>query len=221
MKLITATRGAWFAGLLLLAQPVLAAEVAYTLEPGHTETRFNWTHLGFSHPGAGFDDITGSLRWNAADLRKSSVTVDIAVASIHTHVPLLDKILLSHKYFDAVRYPKITFVSTRVESTRQANHFRVVGNLTVHGITKPVVLDVTRNQTGSYPMFNIPAMGFDASTHFKRSDFGLGEGVPYVSDEIRVRITTEALEAESLAKAKPAMDAMAAKAAQEAQSEQP
>jgi hypothetical protein len=64
-------------------------------------------------------------------------------------------------------------------------------------------------------------MGFDASTRFKRSDFGLGEGVPWVSDEIRVRITTEAVEAEGFAKAKPAMDAMAAKAEKEAQGDQP
>jgi polyisoprenoid-binding protein YceI len=191
--------------LLAFASPVSAAEVAYTLDPAHTETQFSWAHLGYSHPGAGFDDISGSLRWNTDDMSKSSVTVSIAVDSIHTHVPALDQELRSAKFFDTGKYPKIMFASTRVERSRYANRFKVTGDLTVHGVTRPVVLDVTLNQTGVYPMLNVPAMGFAATTSFKRSDFGVGFGVPMVGDEIRVQISTEALEAEGFAKAMKAL----------------
>lgn len=195
----------WLTGLLLaLGMPAMAADVAYTLDPAHTQTQFSWTHLGYSHPAGGFDDISGVLQWDAADIAKCSVSVSISVDSIHTHVPALDQELRSAKFFDAGKFPKITFASTRVERI-DARRFKVTGHLTVHGVTKPVVLDVVLNQTGIYPYLNVPALGFDASTRFKRSDFGMGEGVPMVSDEIVVQISSEALEAEGFAKAMKAM----------------
>jgi polyisoprenoid-binding protein YceI len=183
----------------------LAAEVAYTLDPAHTETQFHWTHMGYSHPGAGFDDISGTLHWNAADITKSSVTVSISVDSIHTHVPALDEKLRSKEFFDAEKFPKITFVSSKVEATEDPHRFTVTGKLTVHGVSQTVDMDVTLNQSGVYPYLNVPAAGFDATTSFKRSDFGLGEGVPLVSDRIDVHISTEALEAVGFAKAMKVM----------------
>lgn len=193
--------------LALASSPAHAADVTYTLDPNHTQIQFNWSHLGFSHPGAGFDTISGTLMWDAADVTKSSVHVTIPVASIHTHVPALDKILLSDKYFDAEKFPEITFASTKVERTGTIGHFRVTGNLTVHGVTQPVVLEVTLNRSGLYPMLNVPALGFDASTILKRSAFGMSEGIPFVGDEIRVRITSEALEAKGYARAMQALSA--------------
>ena len=191
----------WLAGLLGASGAVLASETPYTLDPGHTQVQLNWNHLGFSNPGASFDDISGTLNWDAADITKSSVKVSMAVDSIHSHVPLLDQKLKSDEFLGTSKFPKIDFISTKVEKTDAADRYKVTGDLTVHGVTKPVVLDVTLNHTGIYPMLNVPAAGFDATTSFKRSDFGVGGGVPYVSDEIRVRITAEALEAKGFAKA--------------------
>jgi len=72
-----------------------------------------------------------------------------------------------------------------------AGKFKVTGDLTVHGVTKPVVLDAKLNKSGEHPMLKVPAIGFDATATIKRSDFGVGAYVPNVSDEIKIRITTE------------------------------
>lgn len=197
---------ALLAGMLVVSAPAAKSRNGtYTLDPAHTQTQFSWTHLGYSHPAGGFDDIKGKLVWNASDVSKSSVTVSIAVDSIHTHVPDLDRELRSSKFFDSARFPTIEFASTLVEPTDDPKRFKVIGFLTVHGVARPIELDVTFNQSGVYPMLNVPALGFDASTSFKRSDFGMGEGVPMVSDEIRVEISTEALEAKGFARAMKAL----------------
>jgi len=127
---------------------------------------------------------------------------------VHSHVALLDDKLRSAEFFDAARFPAITFVSTRVERGETADRFRVTGDLTAHGVTRPVVLEVKLNRAETYPMLNVPALGFDARACLQRSDFGLGEGVPMVGDEIEVRITAEAMEAKGYAKAMKRMKAM-------------
>ena len=88
--------------------------------------------------------------------------------------------------------PTITFKSTKVEAAGD-NKLRVFGDLTVHGVTKPVVLDTTINKIGEQPMAKRAAAGFDATTTIKRSDFGVGKYAPNVSDEVIIRITTEAM----------------------------
>jgi polyisoprenoid-binding protein YceI len=172
--------------------------------------QFSWNHLQYSNPEAGFDDVSGTLLWDADDIANSSVNVTIAVDSLHSHVAVLDQKLKSAEFLDAARYPQVKFVSTRVERIDDAaGHLRISGNLTVHGVTRPASLDAHLNRVGTYPMLEVPAAGFSASTVIKRSEFGVAEGIPYVGDDLKVRITAEALEAEGFAKA---MRAMAAKA---------
>ena len=190
---------------LLTAAPALAAPVAYTLDPAHTEVRFHWNHLQYSNPGAGFDEVKGTLLWDDADISRSSVRVTMAVNSVHTHVVALDEKLKSAEFLDAQRFPEATFASTRVERLDDRGHLRIAGNLTIHGVTRPVLLDAHLNHVGVYPMLNVPAAGFDATTVIKRSEFGVGAGIPYVGDELRVHITTEALEAAGYAKAMKAL----------------
>src|SRR5207342_2480044 len=101
--------------LSTFAAPATAADVTYTLDPSHTQVQFNWAHMGYSHPGGDFDTISGSLKWNAADISKSSVKVNIAVDSIHTRVAALDEELRGDKFFDTAKFPTITFTSTKVE----------------------------------------------------------------------------------------------------------
>ena len=195
--------------LLLAATCASAAPVAYTLDPAHTQVRFSWNHLQYSHPEAGFDEVTGTLMWDADDVTKSSVKVTMAIASVHSHVAALDAKLASAEFLDAQRFPTAAFASTGVERLDGAGHLRIRGNLTVHGVTRPVALDAHLNRAGIYPMLDVPAAGFSASTVIRRSEFGVGEGIPYVGDELQVRITTEALEAAGFARA---MKAIAAKA---------
>jgi polyisoprenoid-binding protein YceI len=181
----------FFVALLLLAAgSTIAAPVRYDLDPNHTQVAFSWTHFGFSHPAGRFDKVDGDFRFDPADPTRSTVTVTIPVDSIDTGVAKLDAHLKSPDFFDAARYPTATFKSTHVE--RAGDHgLKVSGELTLHGVTKPVVLDVVINKVGPHPMGGRAAAGFDARTTVKRSDFGISNYVPNVSDEITISITTE------------------------------
>ena len=178
--------------LLLAAGSATAAPVRYDLDPNHTRIDFSWTHFGFSHPMGRFDRFDGDFRFDPADPTKSSVTVAIPIESIDTGVAKLDAHLKTDEFFDVAKYPTATFKSTRVE--RSGEHgLKVTGDLTLHGVTKPVVLDVTVNKVGRHPMAGRDAAGFDASATIKRSDFGISNYVPNVSDEITLSISTEAI----------------------------
>lgn len=180
------------AALLLAAGAATAAPVEYTLDPNHTQVAFSWTHFGFSHPAGRFDRFESDFRFDPADPTASTVSVTIPIDSIDTGVAKLDAHLKSPDFFDAARYPTATFKSTRVE--RAGEHgLKVSGDLTLHGVTKPVVLDVVVNKVGPHPMGGRAAAGFDARTTLKRSDFGISNYVPNVSDEITIAITTESM----------------------------
>ncbi|WP_288366255.1 YceI family protein [uncultured Acinetobacter sp.] len=169
----------------------LAAPVDYKIDPTHTATVFSWNHFGFSTPSANFSDIQGVIKVDNAKPTNSSVDVTIPVSSVNTNVPALDKEFQQEGWFNAAKYPNITFKSTKVE-TKDKKHFKITGNLTVKGITKPVVLDAVLNKQGEHPMAKVPAIGFNATTSFNRSEFGIGNYVPNVGDKITVNITTEA-----------------------------
>ena len=110
---------------------------------------------------------------------------------INTNVPALDDHLKKADFFDVEKYPQATFKSTKVEAGADAQHLKVTGDLSLHGVTKPVVLDVTINKVGPHPMSKKPSAGFDATTTIKRSEWGIGAYVPNISDDIRLRITVE------------------------------
>lgn len=169
----------------------LAAPVDYKIDPTHTATVFSWNHFGFSTPSANFSDIQGVIKVDNAKPSNSSVEVTIPVSSVNTNVAALDKEFQQEAWFNASKYPTITFKSTKVE-TKDKKHFKITGNLTVKGITKPVVLDAVLNKQGEHPMAKVPAIGFNATTSFNRSEFGLANYVPNVGDKITVNITTEA-----------------------------
>ncbi len=182
------------AAALLAAGTAQAAPVTYTLDPGHTMVSFSWNHFGFSNPTANLGQVDGTLVYDEAAPAKSSVNVTLPLTALDTHVPALDEHLKKPDFLDADKYPTITFKSTAVAPAGKGK-LKVTGDLTVHGVTKPVVLDVTVNKVGEHPMLKAPTAGFDASTTIKRSDFGVGAYVPNVSDELKVHITTEAIEA--------------------------
>ncbi|MDC4428550.1 YceI family protein [Acinetobacter baumannii] len=183
----------------LASTVTLAAPVDYKIDPTHTATVFSWNHFGFSTPSANFSDIQGVIKVDNAKPANSSVNVTIPLSSVNTNVPALDKEFQEEAWFNAAKYPNIIFKSTKVE-TKDKKHFKITGDLTVKGITKPVVLDAVLNKQGEHPMAKVPAIGFNATTSFNRSDFGLGNYVPNVGDKITVNITTEATAASAAKK---------------------
>ena len=183
----------------LASSVTLAAPVDYKIDPTHTATVFSWNHFGFSTPSANFSDIQGVIKVDNAKPANSSVNVTIPLSSVNTNVPALDKEFQEEAWFNAAKYPNITFKSTKVE-TKDKKHFKITGDLTVKGVTKPVVLDAVLNKQGEHPMAKVPAIGFNATTSFKRYDFGLGSYVPNVGDKITVNITTEATAANAAKK---------------------
>ncbi|TCB65784.1 YceI family protein [Acinetobacter sp. ANC 4178] len=169
----------------------MAKPVAYQIDPTHTATVFSWSHFGFSTPSANFSNIQGTINVDNDKPANSSVNVTIPLASLNTNVAALDEHLKKAEFFDAINYPNITFKSTKVESLGN-NQYKITGNLTVKDVTKPVVLDAVLNKQGEHPMTKLQSIGFNATTSFDRSAFGVGAYVPNVGDKITVNITTEA-----------------------------
>ena len=178
------------AGLLATAGTAVAAPVTYTLDPGHTMVLFSWNHFGFSNPTANLNQVDGTLVYDEAAPTKATVEVTLPLSGLDTFVPKLDEHLKSADFLDAAKYPTVTFKSTKVAEAGKGK-FKITGDLTVHGVTKPVTLDATLNKVGPHPMMKVQSIGFDATATIKRSDFGVGAYVPNVSDEIRIHITTE------------------------------
>jgi len=179
------------AGLLGAAVSVQAAPLTYKLDPSHTMVLFSWNHFGYSHPTANLGLGEGTLVFDEQHPANASVEVTLPLADLDTHVPALDEHLKKPDFLDAEKYPVVTFKSTEVQPLG-GNRFKVTGNLTVHGVTRPVVLDATLNKIGPHPMTKAPSIGFDATASIKRSDFGVAGYVPNVGDELSIRITTEA-----------------------------
>ena len=147
--------------------------------------------MGYSHITGHFGNVEGDFLFDAKDPTKSSIQVHIPMDSVSVGVPALDTELRSDTFFDATKFPLATFQSTSVTSTGK-DKLAVAGDLTIHGVTKPVTFDVTINRIGQHPMRGVPAAGFDATATIKRSDFGVSQYVPNVSDEVTIHVTMEA-----------------------------
>lgn len=172
----------------------------YKTDPTHTALTFTVSHLGYSHYTAQFNTIDARLKLDPAHPEQAALTVEIDPLSLDLPTPpkgFHDE-LMSKSWFDAKAFPKITFVSNKVETTG-ANTAKVTGDLTLHGVTKPVTFDVTFNggyagMAGYDPNARI---GFSATGSLKRSDFGIAYGIPApgttmgVSDAVDFRIETE------------------------------
>ena len=177
--------------LATLAWSAAAAPVAYTIDATHTDVIAQWNHLGFSNPTAHFGNVEGTIVYDADDVAASSVEVTIPLSGLNSHVARFDEHLRNADFFDAAQFPVATFRSTAVEAAGEGR-LKVTGELTIKGQTRPVVLDAVLNKAGPHPRSNRPTIGFDATATVLRSEFGLGRGAPAVSDEVQIRITTEA-----------------------------
>jgi polyisoprenoid-binding protein YceI len=187
-----------FAAVLVLASAPLYA-TTYTLQPDYTQGVVRWNHLGFSNLAAQFGQVEGTLEFDRANPATSSIQVTIPLASLSTSVPALDEHLRSADFFDTAKFPTATFKSIKVEKGGAPDKLKVSGELSMHGVTRPVTLDVAMVKVGINQRTNVPSVGFDATATLKRSDFGLGKFVPLVSDEVRMHIISEVAEAKAYA----------------------
>ena len=177
--------------LLLLTPAIANAEPeAYKLDPTHTAIQFEIDHFGFSSPTGKWMSVDGTLMLDEDDPAASSIELTIDVNEVNTGVPALDEHLRKEDFFNVAEYPEATFVSTDIELTGE-DTAKVTGDLTLHGVTKPVVLDVTLNQIAEN-MFGLKTAGFKASTTLVRSDFGIDTYAPALGDEVKIYIQSEA-----------------------------
>ena len=178
---------------LLFTTAAMAAPVKYVIDGSHTHVGFQVSHLGFSETYGVFKNVSGFLMLDKDKPDASSVEVTIDVNSVDTADEKRDEHVKGDKFFDAAKYPTITYKSTKVELTKDENEAYVTGDLTMHGVTKPVSLVVKLNKSAAHPMKKVPAAGFSAIGTLKRSDFGVNGYLPMIGDEVTLAISTEAL----------------------------
>ena len=179
-------------GTLALAAPLALAQTSnWKIDPAHSEVDFTVRHMSVSNVRGHLGSLSGTILLNEADTTKSSVQVTIDVATVDTGVAMRDADLKSTNFFDTAHFPTATFTSTSV--TKNGSNLAVTGNLTLHGVTKPVVLEVEGPSPPMPGMDHKPHSGFSASTTLKRTDFGIGSKFPpsIVGDEIKLTVDLE------------------------------
>lgn len=175
--------------ILLLSAPLALAQTStWVPDKSHSEVDFTILHMSLSKVRGHFGNIGGNIVLNESDIAKSTVNVNIDVSTVDTGVADRDADLKSPNFFDTAQFPTAIFVSTNV--ARNGNALTVSGNLTVHGVTKPVVLQV-EGPTGPLPGIDKkPHSGFSATTTISRTAFGIGTKYPaaMVGDEVKLTI---------------------------------
>ena len=183
------------AAALALAAPAAFAAETYVLDSSHSQVLFSYDHLGFSTTYGMFSGFEGRIMFDQDDPSASSVQVSMPVKSMFTGWEARTGHFMSDDFFGVQDGDMIVFNSTSIEVTgeRQA---RITGDLTMNDITRSVVLDAELNAVGDHPQAGTPWAGFDATTTLIRSDFNLGAFAPFVSDEVEVAISIEAMKAD-------------------------
>jgi polyisoprenoid-binding protein YceI len=161
---------------------------AYNVEPMHTRVLFSVTHFGFTRYYGDFAGVTGRLTIDPKNIEAAHVEVAIPTASVSTTNAKLDGELKGANWLNADAYPTMTFVSRRVTQTGPKTA-RIEGDLTLRGVTHPVVLDARFNAAGPYPLGGKFTIGFDATGHLKRSDFGVTPFIGPVSDDVEIIVS--------------------------------
>ena len=177
-----------------------ATTSTWTIDPSHSNVEFAVKHMMFTTVKGSFEGVSGTITLDEANLANSSVSVEIDASTINTRDQKRDAHLRSGDFFNVEQFPTITFVSTRVEP--QGDRLKVTGDLTMHGVTREVVLDAEMTGRGMSP-FGFEVMGYEATTKLNREDFGLTwnaaleTGGVLVGNEIKISIDIEAVPAES------------------------
>jgi polyisoprenoid-binding protein YceI len=160
----------------------------YTLETSHARTMFSVSHMGFSTWYGEFPGAVGTLDLDTTDLRKSRLSVSVETAGINSNNAVLDAMMRGVDWFDSAKFPEITFVSKEVIPTGDTSA-DVIGELTMHGVTKSVTLHASFNTVGTNPLNQAYTIGFEVTGTIKRSDFGVSAFVPAIGDEVTLIIS--------------------------------
>ncbi len=173
-----------------------AQAVTYTIDKAHSEADFTIRHMAISNVHGAFSNLSGTVVYDPSDVSKSSVDATIDVGTVDTGVAARDNHLKSADFFDVAKFPTMTFKSTSVKP--DGSGFDLLGNLTLHGVTKPVTLKVnapSKEQAGMRP--GTFARGFEGTTTINRKDFGLvwngtlKSGDAVIGDEVKIDINLE------------------------------
>ena len=189
----------------LLAVPVFAFSAEYSIDPNHSSAQFTVRHLVISNVKGAFSKVTGTINYDPSNLASSSVDATIDVSTVDTRQPMRDADLRSDHFFDVAKYPTMTFKSTQFY--REGNQTKVKGDLTMHGVTKQVVLDVDGPSAEVKDPWGNQRIGASISTKINRHDWGLNynkmvEAGAVVGDEITISIDLEATKKKAEAAAK-------------------
>lgn len=182
---------------LLVMLPVLAHADTWQIDPAHTNVEFTVRHMMISNVKGQFQKTAGTITVNGSDAASAQIDATIDASSVDTRVERRDMHLKSPDFLDVAKYPTITFKSTKVEADGP-NKWKVTGDLTLHGVTKPVVVDV-ESSGAPVSMGGKTHAGASATTKIKRSDFGLTwnkaleAGGVMVGDEVAISIDVEAI----------------------------
>jgi polyisoprenoid-binding protein YceI len=183
------------AAVALLSATAVAQAVQYEIDPVHSSAQFSVRHLMVSNVRGEFAKVTGTVAYDPKNLKASSVEATIDATSINTHEPKRDDQLKGPDFFDVAKYPTLTFKSKKVEEAG-AGKLRVTGDLTIHGVTKEVVLDV-EGPSPEVKMGPSIKSGASATTTVNRKDFGLmwnrvlESGGVAVGDEVKITLEIE------------------------------
>ena len=176
-------------GVLAASASLASAQTStWNIDPAHSSVDFTVKHMALSNVRGHFGGLKGSITLNEADITKSSVSVTIDTTTADTGMSMRDNDIKGPNYFDVAKFPTASFASTSVSGS--SGHLTVVGNLTLHGITRPVTLDVEGPAGPVNGMDKKPHAGYSATATLKRKDFGVGATTPdnMVSDEIVLTI---------------------------------
>ena len=187
---------------VLTTKPQIPVEVsvnapsgAYALDKDHAFVLFKVSHFGFSNYIGRFDEFDAQLDFNAADPSLSRLEVTLETGSVNTGNAKLEDMLRDEKMFSSDAFPQAKFVSTRIE--RLSNNTGLIhGDLTIKDRTLPARLDVVFNGVDDNPFTGNPTLGFSAKAYLKRSEWGLGQWLPAVSNEVALEIEAEFFKAD-------------------------
>lgn len=176
----------------LFAFAANAAPLTYQVEPSHTFVHFTYTHLGLSTQTQRFDTVQGTVSLDQ-EAKKGNIDMKVDTRSVSTGFPLFNEHIQGKDHFDTEQFPQATFVSKDVQFDGD-KPVSAKGDLTIKGITRPVTMTIESFLTmPKHPMLGKPALGADGKIQIKRSDFGMAANVPYVGDDVTIRIALEAI----------------------------
>ena len=180
-------------GTLLLGASALAQTQTWNIDPAHTSTQFAVRHMGISTVRGAFTKISGTVEYDPADPKKTAIDATIDASSVDTRVEKRDNDLRSPNFFDVAKYPTLTFKSKSVEPAGPGK-LKVSGDLTIHGVTKSVVLDVDGPSAPMKDPHGNLHMGASGSTSVNRNDFGVSGYPGVVGDQIAITLDIEVVQ---------------------------